>query len=176
MVEDDDFGSFSEEEMFVAAMQNKVMMAAWAFLGAFIRDHDLVQAWGVMSPAMRESWARWWVEANDTALKQHGFEAGNVIEGLVSEGHEHQLWEDFERVALRDRRQELAGLEFEDLGIGTNPRVIGPHLEVLYVHPQLPEGGVWEPGREAMVFPLTMLFDNGRWWVDAYGSEEPSTV
>ena len=56
-------------------------------------------------------------------------------------------------------------------GIGTAPRVIGPDIELLYVHPEIPPGGIWPAGTAAEVLPLVMRFDGTEWRVLNLGSE-----
>lgn len=43
---------------------------------------------------------------------------------------------------------------------------------MLYLHPQRPEGGVWQPGQQREVLPVVMFRGDGEWRVDNFGSEE----
>ena len=56
-------------------------------------------------------------------------------------------------------------------GIGVAPRVVAPDVELLYVHRELPVGGVWAPEATAQVVPLIMVLTSNRWRVLNLGSE-----
>lgn len=62
--------------------------------------------------------------------------------------------------------------DYDSLGIGTNPRLLEPDAEVLYVHDitSLP-GGVWQPGATTYVVPLVMRLLGDQWRVLNVGAE-----
>ena len=79
-------------------------------------------------------------------------------------------WEHFERVILRDFTAAFP-LDPSTWGIGAAPRVLAADVELLYVHRQIPEGGVWPSRASAEVVPLLMRLGGGDWRVFNLGSE-----
>lgn len=162
MTEDDDFAEI--------AAQIPVVSAAWRFLEPFYELRSLTRAWPHADPVLRLCWAQWWLHANREALETDGYKLDSVAEALTAEGARHDLWEHFEGVILRDFTAAFP-LDPSTWGIGAAPRVLAPDVELLYVHRQLPEGGVWPPGASAEVVPLVMRLGKGGWLVFNLGSE-----
>lgn len=159
-----------DDDLAGAAAQAPVMMAAWRFLEPFYEDKDLDAAWPHMDPRLCLCWAQWWAEANQTALQAAGFDAKAVARALAQAGAGHRLWPDFERVIIRDF-QAAHPLDPQRWGIGVAPRVVGPDVELLYVHRDLPAGVIWAPGASAEVVPVVMGLTEGLWRVLNLGGE-----
>jgi hypothetical protein len=80
------------------------------------------------------------VGANRAALTADGYELDEVAYALNDENARYELWPDFEQVIIRDFSAAFP-LDPSTWRIGTAPRVLAPHLELLYVHRDIPEGG-----------------------------------
>lgn len=153
-----------------AAAQLPVVEAAWRFLRPLYGQADLRGAWPYVHPTLRLCWAQWWLVANRAAIERDGFELGQVAQALTEPAPQHQLWTHFDRVLTRELTTWLP-VDLAVAGIGTGARPVGLDLEVLYVHAEAPEGGVWEEGVEADALPLVMQLDDGEWQVLNLGYE-----
>jgi hypothetical protein len=142
--------------------QTEVVGAAWEFLTPFYGG-DLAAAWLRVHPSLQLCWSQWWAHANETPMAQAGLVAKDVAQNVATAGPEAEEWTGFARVILRDFRQAWP-LDPDVAGIGAAPRVIAPDIELLMVHPEAPEGNVWQPGHAAEVMPLVMAFDAGVGW------------
>ena len=150
--------------------QAEVATAAWKFLTSFYGG-DLVSAWGVMDTTLRLCLAQWWTEANRKSFQAAGHAPEKVAVDLAqSAPMEHELWEDFERVLLRDFRGAYP-LDVASAAIGASPRLIALDTELLYVHPDMPTGGIWEPDEAKAVYPLVMRLSDNHWNVLNWGSD-----
>lgn len=154
--------------------QGEIASAAWDFL-RFFYSGDLISAWGVIHPVLRLCWAQWWVDANRSALKKSGHGIEESAESLAQDSNgKHALWEDFERVILRDFRAAFP-LDVDSAAIGSLPRAIALDTELLYVHPNSPDGGLWQPGEEREVYPLVMRLTDDKWKVLNWASDAVPT-
>ncbi|MGB7981550.1 MAG: TIGR02391 family protein [Candidatus Nanopelagicales bacterium] len=144
------------------AVRLPVSNAAWDFLVPFYEQADLISAWSAVDPQLRLCWAQWWIGANQDALQAAGYDCNEVAQALVRQAGSHPLWQDFERVILRDFRDGFP-LNPETWGVGTAERVIDSITEVLYALPEVPESGLWQPGETRDVVPLVMRHSAGRW-------------
>jgi hypothetical protein len=161
----------TENENFAeAAAQIPVISAAWSFLVPFYEDKNLRAAWPNADADLRLCWAQWWADANTAALEANGYDLDEVARTLVSGQDRHGLWPSFERVLLRDFHATFP-LDPRGWGIGAAPRVVAPDVELLYVHAELPAGGVWAPGASAEVVPVLMRLTERRWRVLNLGYE-----
>lgn len=155
------------EEIFAQAA---VVGGAWRFLHAFYRG-DLITAWEAMHPVLRLCWAQWWTDANRGALRTHGYGVEETAEALseISQG-EHPLWKDFSRVILRDFRKAYP-LDADTAAIGSAPRVIDLDTELLYIHPDSPQGGLWQEGEFRAAYAMVMRLEQGEWKILNWASE-----
>ncbi len=114
---------------------------------------------------------QWWATANKGALRQAGYELVKSAEDLArSVPKEHPLWTEFERVVLRDFRNAYP-LNLAISGIGVAPRVIALDTELLYVHSEIPPGGVWEESADSFAYPMVMKLDDSTWSVLNWASD-----
>ncbi len=151
----------AQQEM---AAQIPVTEEAWSFLYKFYGG-DLIAAWGVMHPTYRLCLAQWWVEANQTPLISGGYDLDVAAQELASTIRgEHDLWEDLSRVVLRDFRKGFP-LDPSTAAIGSMVRMIDLDTELLYVHPDSPNGGLWEQGESRAVYPMVMKLSGDDWKV-----------
>lgn len=150
--------------------QVAVMKAAWSFLNKFYRG-DLSAAWDVLHPTYKLCLAQWWVKANETPLSSEGYDLGTAAQDLASTtGGENDLWDDFSRVVLRDFTQGFP-LDPGTASIGAAVRMIDLDTELLYVHPDSPDGGRWDPGETKGVYPLVMKLSGNEWKVLNWASD-----
>ena len=173
MAESSDFDPLDlpEEERAEISAQIPVISAAWSFLTPFYKAGDLAAAWPFADPLLRLCWAQWWLDANRIAIKQNGYDLDEEARALALDDPEaNPLWQHFARVVLRDFRAAYP-LNPRTWAIGAHPRVLAPDTEVLYVHREQPEGGVWLPGATSEVVPLVMHLSAGRWRVLNVGHE-----
>lgn len=144
--------------------QAAVVDEAWSFLHKFYGG-DLIAAWEVMHPTYRLCLAQWWVEANQTPLTSNGYDLDVAAQELASTTRgEHDLWEDLSRVVLRDFRKGFP-LNPSTAAIGSTVRMIDLDTELLYVHPDTPNGGLWEQGESRAVYPMVMKLSGDDWKV-----------
>lgn len=159
-----------EENLEEIVAQGEIVASAWEFLRSFYSG-DLISAWEVIHPTLRLCWAQWWVDANRSALQDHGYTLEDSAESLSHDsGDEHALWKDFERVILRDFRTAYP-LEVDSAAIGSAPRLITLDTELLYVHPNSPDGGLWQPGEKRAVYPLVMRLEDDTWKILNWASD-----
>ena len=170
---DDEFAGLplpGDEDFESTAAQLPVIKAAWRFLGPFYQSDHLSDAWPHMDPTLQLCWAQWWAEANRSAMEAQLRDPAKLASALAVAGPAHGFWPFFERVVLRDFRAAFPANP-NTWGIGTAPRVIGPDIELLYLHPEIPPGGIWPEGAAAEVIPLVMRYDGTEWRVLNLGSE-----
>jgi predicted nucleic acid-binding protein len=149
----------------------KLVGAAWAFLTSVCVDGDLLSVWPNVDPDFRSVLAWRWVRDNHYQMTVDGWEGEAVAAALAGPVPEHPLWVHFERVHVRSFRAMLP--DPATWGIGTGTRIVGPGVEVLYVHEMSTlESGVWEPNVPRPVFPILMHLVDDRWLVRNLGSEE----
>nr|EJI97843.1 hypothetical protein JVH1_4637 [Rhodococcus sp. JVH1] len=149
----------------------KLVSAAWAFLTSVCVDGDLLSVWPNVDPDFRSVLAWRWVRDNHYQMTVDGWEGEAVAAALAGPVPEHPLWVHFERVHVRSFRAMLP--DPATWGIGTGTRIVGPGVEVLYVHEMSTlESGVWEPNVPRPVFPILMHLVDDRWLVRNLGSEE----
>jgi hypothetical protein len=104
-----------EEDRQEVIAQAAVVSEAWTFLQRFYAG-DLPAAWGVIHPTYRLCLAQWWVGANQESLTSNGYDLEEAADELAATpGGEHDLWNDFSRVVLRDFPQ----------GVPSQPRNCG---------------------------------------------------
>ena len=161
--------TFDEEDN-EAIAQSEVVSTAAKFLHAFYNG-ELVRAWDVVHPQLRLCWVQWWATANKDALRRSGYELVATAEEIArSTPTEHPLWTDFERVLLRDFRNAYP-LSLATSGIGAATRVIALDTELLYIHAEIPPGGVWEENAASFVYPMVMQLHGSRWTVLNWASD-----
>ncbi|MDV6244739.1 PIN domain-containing protein [Rhodococcus opacus] len=149
----------------------RLVSAAWAFLMSVCVDGDLLSVWPNVDPDFRAVLAWRWVQDNHYQMTIDGWEGEAVASALAVPAPEHPLWVHFERVHVRSFRAMLP--DPARWGIGTGTRIVGPGVEVLYVHEMSTlESGVWEPNIPRPVFPILMHLVGDRWLVRNLGSEE----
>ena len=149
----------------------KLVSAAWAFLTSVCVDGDLLSVWPNVDPDFRSVLAWRWVRDNHYQMTVDGWEGEAVAAALAGPVPEHPLWVHFERVHVRSFRAMLP--DPATWGIGTGTRIVGPGVEVLYVHEMSTlDSGVWEPNVPRPVFPILMHLVDDRWLVRNLGSEE----
>lgn len=149
----------------------RLVSEAWKFLESVCVDGDLRRVWPNVDPELRAALARKWVQDNSRGIKADRWDEDAVVVALAEAAPEHQLWVHFERVHVSDLRAHVPSPS--SWGIGSTTRMVGPDLEVLYVHDTSTlEGGVWEPGTLRQVFPILMHLVDGQWLVRNFGSDE----
>ncbi|PBC53618.1 PIN domain-containing protein [Rhodococcus sp. ACPA1] len=149
----------------------RLVSAAWAFLTSVCVDGDLLSVWPNVDPDFRAVLAWRWVRDNHYQMTVDGWEGEAVASALSGPAPDHPLWVHFERVHVRSFRAMLP--DPATWGIGTGTRIVGPGVEVLYVHEMSTlESGVWEPNVPRPVFPILMHLVDDRWLVRNLGSEE----
>ena len=152
----------------------KLVEAAWAFLSPVCVDGDLRSVWPNVHPDLRLALTQQWVRDNQRSIEADGFDEQAVAEALSNATPEHPLWVHFERVHVRSLRELVPPPA--TWGIGASARLVGPDLEVLYVHDTSTlEDGVWEPNTPRHVFPILMNLVEGRWLVRNPGPEADPT-
>lgn len=152
----------------------KLVEAAWAFLSPVCVDGDLRSVWPNVHPDLRLALTQQWVRDNQRSIEADGFDEQAVAEALSNATPEHPLWVHFERVHVRFLRELVPPPA--TWGIGASTRLVGPDLEVLYVHDTSTlEDGVWEPNTPRHVFPILMNLVEGRWLVRNLGPEADPT-
>lgn len=150
--------------------QAAVVAEAWTFLQQFYSG-DLPAAWGAVHPIYRLCLAQWWVEANRKSLTTTGYDLDEAAKELAATiNGEHDLWAHFSRVILRDF-QESFPLNPRTAAIGSSVRMIDLDTELLYVHPNSPNGGVWAPGESRAVYPIVMKLAGQKWMVLNWASD-----
>ena len=150
--------------------QVEVTSSAWKFLRAFY-DGNLISAWEVMHPVLRLCLAQWWTEANRKSLQEDGCNPESTARDLAETApNEHALWQHFARVVLHDFRNAYP-LNVESAAIGSSPRPIALDTELLYVHPDSPTGGLWQPDEARAVYPLVMQLVGNHWKVLNWASD-----
>ena len=169
-MEDFDPSQIPEDERAEMAVQIPVISAARSFLELFYVAGDLAAAWPSVDPLLRLCWAQWWLEANASSLTADGYGAEEVAQAFVAQADSHPLWKHFARVLLRDFRASFP-LNPDTWAFGYSPRVLTLDTEVLYVHREQPEGGVWQPGATNEVVPLVMRLNGEHWRVLNLGYE-----
>ena len=149
----------------------ELVSAAWAFLTPVCVDGDLRSVWPNVDPALRSDLARRWVHDNHRAIEADRLDTDAVVSALAEENPEHPLWVHFERVHVRTLRAHVPSPS--SWGIGASTRMVGPSLELLYVHDTSTlDDGIWEPNTPRNVFPILMHFAEGQWLVRNLGFEE----
>lgn len=154
--------------------QIPVLAAAWHFLEPALRDGDLRAAWPAVHSDYRTCMGQNWLHANRQQLSENRYDRNHVLACLVEDDSNHPLWHHFERVMIRSIREVFSNLndDYDELGIGTKPRLIAPDVEVLYVHDLgALTGGVWQPGATSYVVPLVMRLQDDQWRVLNVGTE-----
>lgn len=166
-----DPNSLSPEEREQLSAQVQMASAAWNFLNPFYAG-DLEAAWDFIHPTYRLCLAQWWAEANRNALNAGGYDAETTAEDLSRSGSKgNPLWADFARVILRDFWKAYP-LDVASAGIGGTPRLVALDTELLYVHPEVPEGFIWKPGEERTAYAILMRLLDGQWKVLNWASEK----
>lgn len=133
----------------------KLVNSAWDFLFPIGERGDLRAAWPFVDPTLRLCLVQQWLIDNEVELEEHGYERDAVASALADEDPDHELWEHFERVHLREWRRILPSSDV--WGIGENTRTLAPDVELLYLHDTSTlEGASWQPGERRWVFPLLM--------------------
>jgi hypothetical protein len=159
-----------EEDRQEVIAQAAVVSEAWTFLQRFYAG-DLPAAWGVIHPTYRLCLAQWWVGANQESLTSNGYDLEEAADELAATpGGEHDLWNDFSRVVLRDFHKAFP-LNPGTAAIGSTVRMIDLDTELLYVHPDSPNGGVWAPGESRAVYPIVMKLSGDKWMVLNWASD-----
>lgn len=152
----------------------ELVAAAWAFLNPVCVEGDLRSVWPNVDPELRLVLARQWVRDNRRSIEANGLNGTGVASALAEATPEHHLWSHFERVHVRTLRAHVPPPS--SWGIGEATRMVGPDLEVLYVHDTSTlEDGIWEPHAPRHVFPILMHFVEGQWLVRNLGSEDDPT-
>jgi len=169
--DDFDFDSLPQEEKEVILSQTKIVDAAFKFLREFYTNSDLEACWDLMDPTFKLCWAQWWIEANGRVLKIQGYDLPILANALVEEGSNHEVWDDFQRVVLRDFRSAVP-LDMEQAGIGSAPRVVAQDVQLLYVHETVPEKGAWQPGEASFAVPVVMRYIDSDWKVLNFGYDQ----
>lgn len=172
MANDDfDFSQLSQEEQNVILSQAKITQTAWSFLEAFYTDGDLQACWGLMDSTLKLCWSQWWIDANSRALQNDGYDLPQTAEDLVEQGASHEVWDDFQRVILRDFRTAFP-INVDEAGIGAEPRVVAQDVQLVYVHAKLPENHRWKAGEASLALPLVLSLVDGEWKVLNLGSDQ----
>lgn len=154
--------------------QAEVTSVGWRFLESFYGG-DFASAWEKANPVFRLCLAQWWASANKAKLEASGHELTMTAERLaLSVPGEHPLWSQFAGVILRDFRNAYP-LDIAAAGIGSAPRLIAIDTELLYVHPEIPDGGLWQEDESRPVYPLLMRFETGKWTVLNWSSDRIPT-
>lgn len=166
----DEFEFVNPEDKDKAAARSKIVNTAFEFLDHFYNRNDLTACWGLLDPTLRLCWVQWWMEANSAALESEGYDLNETAEDVTEKGNQHELWDDFQRVLLRDFHSAFP-LEVDQVGIGSAQRVIVPGVELLYVHATVPEGGYWKPGEESLAAPIVLRIVDSEWKVLNFGFE-----
>lgn len=150
--------------------QLPVSGGAWAFLEP-LAESGLAAAWTAVDPLLRRCWVQEWIHSNRSQLSADGYDRETVLAELERDEPRHPLWPAFCRVYDRGLDRVLGDVKPRDRGLGTRARVVGPDIEIVYLHDRskLP-GGVWEPGTYARVHPILMRWSpdvgpNGAWRV-----------
>lgn len=153
------------------AAQMPIIGAAASLLKSLYVDADLRAAWPRVHPSLRLCWVQGWAVVNRQALEEHGYALDEVARSMaLIDGPAHPLWGDFARVLLRDLKA-ASPIDLQAASIGTETRVLGIDVELLYVHTATPETCTWEAGAAAEVVPLVMKLTDGDWQVLNIGSE-----
>lgn len=144
--------------------------AAWRFLRPAVEHADLCSAWPALHADLRLCLAQQWVLDNATDIADGGYDRAEVAAGLAGLVPGHELWRHFERVHVRSLRALLPSPRA--WGIGDRTRLVGPDLELLYLHDtsDLPDR-VWRAGEVRRVVPLLMRWTGERWTVGNLGSD-----
>lgn len=149
----------------------ELVAAAWAFLSPVCNDGDLRSVWPNVDPDMRSALARQWVYDNRRSIEADRWDRDAAVSALAEAIPEHPLWAEFEREQVRSIRASVPSPS--SWGIGAATRIVGPDLEVLYVHDTSTlENNIWEPDTLRNAFPMLMRFVEGRWLVRELGFEE----
>ncbi len=144
------------------------------FLEAITGDADLRAAWPLLHPHLRRQFVKPWLDGNRTRLISSGYDYSDTLIALSTERPEHPLWEQFMQV----QAPYMAAPIPEKYGVGTNTRIVAPDIELLVIFDTTKmakdKGGnaVTPPGEFAPGFPVLMRFDDGRWRVLTFGSDE----
>lgn len=147
-----------------------LVSTAWSFLRPVAEQHDLRTAWPVLDADLRLALAQQWILDNAVAVEHDGHDRQELAAAICTEEPEHPLWHDFERVHLRGFDRVLPSPEA--WGIGTGTRLVGPDLEVLYLHDTSDSpDGLWHPGEGRHVYPILMRWDGNSWHIRNLGSE-----
>lgn len=160
--DDFDFDALPPEKQQVILSQANITKTALKFLNHFYADSDLRASWELIDPTLKLCWAQWWIDANSGALESQGYDLIETAQNLVDNGSRHEVWEDFERVILRDLRAAFP-LKIDQVGIGAEPRVITLNVQLLYIHKNAPEGGAWKPNESSEVVPLVLRIVDSEW-------------
>jgi hypothetical protein len=154
--------------------QEVVVSMAWGFLESFY-EGDFASAWEKANPVFRLCLAQWWAHGNKDKLQASGYDFVTTAEGLALRAPgEHPLWDQFAGVVLRDFRKAYP-LDVAAAAIGSAPRPIAIDTELLYVHPEMPEGGLWQADERREVYSLLMKFETSKWTVLNWASERIPT-
>lgn len=114
-----------------------------------------------------------WLHANRDELSTNEYNRERVMAAFIEEDPQHALWHHFERVYVRSLVRTIA-LDPATWGIGSNPRVIAPDIELLYLQDTAGlSGGVWWPGEERRVMPILIKLNRERWRVLNVDAETP---
>ncbi len=150
--------------------QAEIANVEWKFLIP-LYDGDLRSAWDLMHPVLRLSQTQAWAAVNHESLQAEGHDPEEVAGILAQDSpYEHELWEHFERVLLREWHHAFP-LDTSVAGIGAAPRPTTLDTELLYVHPKSPEDGLWHPNEKRAVYPLMMQLVKSQWKVLNWGSD-----
>lgn len=156
-----------ERERFLGHIE--LSTAAWRFLRPAVEHADLRSAWPALHADLRLCLAQQWVVDNPDDISDGGYHRAEVAAGLACVEPAHELWRHFARVHLHTLREMLPSSRA--WGIGDRTRLVGPDLEMLYLHDtsDMPDG-VRHPGDMRRVVPLLMRWTGERWLVCNIGS------
>lgn len=168
------FNSLSDDERERFVGHLKMTGVLHEFLDAITGDADLNAAWPLLHPHLRRQFVQPWLDANRSRLILNGYDYSDTLMALSAEHPLHPLWEDFQEV----QAPHMAALIPDNHGVGSNTRIVAPDIELLIIFDTatLPRGrsgsAVLPPGESAPGFPVLMYFEDGRWRILTFGSED----
>lgn len=161
----------------LAMAQSGLPALAFGWLNA-LRRTDADEVWRLNDPQFRQALTQMWIWHNRTALLADfgtSFDRDELAVQLAKEAPAHPLWEPCARVSLRTLRQACGEILDEELGLGSQPRMLGPDLELVCFTPvgDLPQdeqGVAWTvPGSMTRSLSLVVKHHDGFWRVAGIG-------
>lgn len=130
---------------------------------------ELLEAWPQLHRDLRLAWVQAWQIANAAALHAHGWDLEPAADALTADDpSEHELWEHFAHVTMRDiARWEL---DPERLGVGATPRPVALNIEEVHIYPVAPESMEHAPDEALPVVQGLMILDGDDWLLLNIGS------